>query len=90
METSNKILEKLESIERATLLGSKDMFTVADLALWLGLSEKTIRNQLNSIPHIKHGSRVWFEKAKIIEWQKSGIEHVPHYVEGNIDRILFV
>lgn len=82
METSNKILEKLESIERATLLGSKDMFTVADLAMWLGLSEKTIRNQLNEIPHIKQGSRVWFEKSKIIAWQKSGVHHTPHSVEG--------
>ena len=57
--------ERLKRIEQYTLLAAKNVLTVADLALLLGKSEKTIRNQIDSLPHYKNGKTVYFLRSEV-------------------------
>ena len=68
METKD-IEQALQRIERLTLLAAKNVFSVEDLALYLGKSPKTIYNNLDSIPHYRNGHTVCFKRKEIEEWQ---------------------
>lgn len=57
--------ERLKRIEQYALLAAKNVLTVADLALLLGKSEKTIRNQIDSLPHYKNGKTVYFLRSEV-------------------------
>ena len=74
METG--IIERLERIERLTLLAAKNVLTVDDLALLLGRSPKTIRNQIDEYPHYKNGKSVYFRKDEI-ESFLCQVKHTP-------------
>lgn len=64
------IEERLERIERLTLLAAKDVFTVEDLALYLGKSVKTIKNSVDQIPHYKNAlGQLTFKREEINSWQ---------------------
>ena len=64
-----ELIEKLEAslnrIEKYTLLAAKNVLTVEDVALLLGRSEKTIRNQIDSLPHYKNGKTVYFLRSEV-------------------------
>lgn len=68
METK-EIEMRLQRIERLTLLAAKNVFSVDDLALYLGKSRKTIYNNLDSIPHYKNGVSISFRRSEIEDWQ---------------------
>lgn len=57
--------KRLDRIERLTLLAAKNVLTVEDLALLIGRSPKTIRNQVDQFPHYKNGRNVYFRKDEI-------------------------
>ena len=59
------IRRQLDRIERLTLLAAKNVLTVDDLALLIGRSPKTIRNQIDDYPHYKNGKSVYFRKDEI-------------------------
>ena len=61
----SEITRRLDRIERLTLLAAKNVLTVDDLALLLGKSPKTIRNQADEFPHYKNGKNVYFRKDEI-------------------------
>ena len=61
--------ERLDRIERLTLLSAKNVLTVDDVALLLGRSPKTIRNQIAAIPHYKNGKSVYFRREELEQWQ---------------------
>ena len=61
--------ERLDRIERLTLLSAKNVLTVDDVALLLGRSPKTIRNQIATIPHYKNGKSVYFRREELEQWQ---------------------
>lgn len=63
------IEERLQRIERYALLAAKNVFSVEDLALYLGRSPKTIYNSLDSIPHYRNGHAVSFKRSEIEAWQ---------------------
>ena len=68
----SSIEERLDRIERMTLLAAKDVFTVEDLALYIGKSEKTIRNSVDNIPHYKNAlGQLTFKRDEINAWQCS-------------------
>lgn len=68
---------RLERIERMTLLAAKNVLSVDDLALLLGLSPKTIRNQIDDIPHYRDAkAHVWFKRSEIENWQ-CRVKHTP-------------
>lgn len=63
------IIARLDRIEKMSLLAAKNVLSVDDLALLLGKSAKTIRNQIDEIPHYKNGRGVWFKRSEIEDWQ---------------------
>lgn len=74
METD--IRTQLDRIERLTLLAAKNVLTVDDLALLIGRSPKTIRNQIDEFPHYKNGKSVYFRKDEI-ESYLCQVKHTP-------------
>ena len=61
-----KILTELRELKSLSLLAAKNILGVSDLALLLGLSEKTIRNNIERYPHYKDAQgRVWFKRDEI-------------------------
>jgi len=64
-----ELRESLDRIERLTLLSAKNVLTVDDVALLLGRSPKTIRNQMGTIPHYKNGKSVYFRREELEQWQ---------------------
>lgn len=72
---------RLARIERNALLAAKNIFTVEDLAIYLGLSPKTIRNRMDEIPHYKNiNGHVYFKRTEIEEWQcgkNNAVRHIP-------------
>lgn len=68
-----QILERLEQIERYTLLGVKNVLNLEDVALLTGLSKSHLYKLTCSrqIPHYKqNGKQMWFDKSEIEAWQK--------------------
>lgn len=70
------IRDRLDRIERLTLLAAKNVLTVDDLALLIGRSPKTIRNQIADYPHYKNGKSVYFRKDEI-ESYLCKVKHTP-------------
>ena len=69
---SSEISERLDRIERLTLLAAMDVFTAEDLALYLGKSVKTIKNNAHLIPHYKNAfGQLTFKREEINAWQCS-------------------
>lgn len=64
------LAERLDRIERAIILGTKNVLTTKDLALMLNKSESRIRCLTceGKIPHYKQGSSVFFKKDEIESW----------------------
>ena len=70
---SEEILQRLEAIERHTLLASKKVLTVQDVAALTGLSLSTLYQMTSKqqIPHYKPtGKHVYFDRGEIEEWMK--------------------
>lgn len=78
METAISDIEaRLQRIERLTLLAAKNVFSVEDLALYLGKSPKTIRNSADRLPHYYDGNgQLTFRRTEIEAWQCS-VKHTP-------------
>lgn len=71
------IANKLQRIEQLTLLAAKNVFTVNDLALYLGKSPKTIKNNADKLPHYYDGNgQLTFRRSEIEDWQCS-VRHTP-------------
>lgn len=66
---TEEIEKRLDRIERLALLAAKNVLSVQDVALLLNRSEKTIRNNIQEIPHYKNGRGVWFRREEIEQWQ---------------------
>ena len=59
----HEILNKLEAIERYTLLAAKNVLCFDDVALLTGFS--------NQIPHYKpNGKQIYFDRAEVEAWMK--------------------
>lgn len=64
-----EIQTQLSEIKKLTLLAAKNVLSVADLALLLDRSPKTIYNSLDEIPHYRNGKGIWFKRSEIEAWQ---------------------
>lgn len=62
------IIERLDRIERMLTLATKKVFSVSDLAAYIGVSEKTVRNNVQDIPHYKQNGRVYFRRSEVDEY----------------------
>lgn len=71
MRRRERELTQLDRIERNSLLAAKNVLTVEDAAILLGLSPSTIYRWTMSkiIPHYKpNGKLVFFNKKELEEW----------------------
>lgn len=61
------IEERLERLERLMVVGFKKVLSVADLALYLGLSESRVRHMATDqeIPSYKQNGKLYFDKDEI-------------------------
>lgn len=68
-----EIMEKLEQIRCATLIGAKDTLTVEECALLTGYSEATLYGYTSrrEIPHFKRGNKIYFSKSEVEAWMRS-------------------
>ena len=68
------ILEKLEAIERNSLLAAKNVLTLEDVHLLTGLSKSHLYKLTSNrqIPHYKQngGRIIYFDRAEIEAWMK--------------------
>lgn len=73
-EEKQSIEDRLTRIERQLVLVNKKVFTVDELALWLGVGEGRIRCLISNkeIPYYKNGGKVYFSKEEIEQWQLQG------------------
>lgn len=63
--------ERLERIERLVIIGSKEVLDTREVALLLGISESRVRHLTceRNIPYYKQGSKTYFRKKEIEQWQ---------------------
>lgn len=66
-----EIEKRLDRIERLMIIGTKNVLTVAEVALLLNISESRVRHLTSSrdIPYYKQGKSVYFKKSEIENWQ---------------------
>lgn len=65
-------MEKLEEIKQLAILGSKNVLTVADVAILLGISKDRVYHLANAreIPYYKKNRRaIYFKRSEVEEWQ---------------------
>lgn len=69
----HEILNKLEAIERYTLLAAKNVLCFDDVALLTGFSKSYLYKLTCShqIPHYKpNGKQIYFDRAEVEAWMK--------------------
>ena len=64
------ISERLDRIERATLMSAKPVIGVEEAALFTGFSVRGIYDMSHErrIPHYKRGGRLLFKKDELVAW----------------------
>ena len=67
----SSIEERLDRIERALVLNTKNVLDTKDLSLVLGVTENHIRVMCSKkeIPYYKRGASVFFRRSETEEWQ---------------------
>lgn len=72
-----ELAERLERIERLLVISHKDVMTVADVAIYLNISESRLRHMVSErlIPFYKRGNSVFFKKSEIEDWMLQ--ERIP-------------
>lgn len=65
------IAERLERIEKLVIIGTKEVLSVKEAALILGISESRVRHLVSDkeIPHYKKGVKTYFKKSELTAWQ---------------------
>lgn len=63
-----ELQSRLDRIEALALLSAKNVFSVKDVALLTGKTEKTIRNRLGEIPHFRGPLGVAFRRDELEKW----------------------
>jgi len=68
----NDIISELHQIKQLTLLGSKDVFTMSDCALYTGLSKSHLYKMVcaKKIPYFKSegGKLTYFDRNEVKAW----------------------
>jgi prophage regulatory protein len=70
MSTNEEILRKLNDIQRAVQLSVKEILTIDEAAISLGLAKSYIYKLtcLKQIPYYKNGRKVYFRKSELEDW----------------------
>ena len=69
---SNEILERLENIERITMLAAKNVLNLEDASYITGISKSTLykMTSLRKIPYYKNGKYLFFDRKELEDWMK--------------------
>ena len=70
-----KLIEKIEKVEKYTLLAAKNVLNFEDVALLTGLSKSHLYRLTctHQIPHYKpNGKQLYFDRAEVEAWMKQG------------------
>ena len=72
MANEEMILEKLQAIERYSLLGAKSVLLIDEVALLTGLSKSRLYKLTcgKQIPFYKNAKMLYFDKAEIENWMR--------------------
>lgn len=67
----NEIMQRLDRIEMYSIMAAKSVFTVKEAALFMGVTEQTVRNQVRrkEIPAYKpNQNKLYFKKSELEDW----------------------
>lgn len=69
-EDIKQLSEKLDKLERITLVAAKSILTIDDVAMLTGYSVKHIYRLTSGreIPHFKRGGKLYFKKSEVEAW----------------------
>lgn len=72
MANDEIILEKLQAIERYSLLGAKSVLLIDDVALLTGLSKSRLYKLTcgKQIPFYKNAKMLYFDKKEVEDWMR--------------------
>lgn len=61
---------RFDRLEKATLLGAKDILDAEEAAMLVGLAKKTIYDLTSkkSLPHYKRNGKLYFKKQELEKW----------------------
>lgn len=71
-----ELKQRLDRIEGLAILAAKNVFSVKDVALLTGRSEKSIRNRIQEIPHYRGPMGICFDRASLESWML-GVKVTP-------------
>ena len=85
--TDAELIERLERIERMTLLASKNVLDINDVSSLTGYTVKYLRLLIanREIPHYRRGNRLFFNRDEIEEWMMD--VRIPTKDEINIQAV---
>ena len=65
-----QINDRLDRLEKATLIGAKPVLGIEEAALFTGYTVRGLYEMTSKkrIPHYKQGGRVYFKKDELVEW----------------------
>lgn len=66
------LIERLDRIERLSLLAAKQVLTIEDTALLTGYTVKYMRSLISNreIPYYKRGNRLYFRRDEVEDWMQ--------------------
>ena len=72
-ELELSIMQRLDDIKRATLIGVKDTLTIEECAMLTGYSIQSLYTftSKREIPHYKRGNYLYFSKQEVEQWLRS-------------------
>jgi len=72
MSKQGQILDAVVSVrEVLNLIESDRYLDLKEAAEYLPLSERTIREHLNEIPHFRYGKKIIFRKSELDRWMET-------------------
>lgn len=82
-QEAKQIYARLDRIEKATLLGSKDVLRIEEASMLTGFSVGHLYNLTSqrAIPHYKQGQAIFFKKAELEEWMTETRIATEHEIE---------
>lgn len=81
-----KIMKELAEIKQLALLGSKNVLTVTDVAILLGVSKDRVYHLINAreIPFYKKNRRaIYFKRSEVEDWQLQNRQESIEDTEGS-------
>lgn len=92
MSQTEEIKQMLADIRTATLIGVKEMLTIAEAAMYLNISESTLvaKLKMHELPCYKPAGQLYLKKTELDAWmsnpdkkKKSIIETLEDFYNGS-------